>query len=337
MQDDRKLRVLRAIIEDYIATHEPIGSRLLSERHDLGVSPATIRNDMAALEEDGYLEQPHTSAGRIPTALGYRLFVDQLSSVKPLSSAEQKAIMKFLAGAVDLDDVMSRTTKVLSQLTKQAAIVQYPSLSKTAIRHVEIVKVGQMRILLVLVTEAGRVEQRYLECPAEVSDDEIAQLRNRLNSALVGVFLSDFQKQRQNIANYFDDTYRDFVNLIFDVLIELSDREEEERVVIGGTANLARYADEYQTMFRPVLEALEEQVVLLRLIGEAVAPDISVKIGIENPTGLESAAVVTSGYQIGDNTVARLGVVGPTHMDYPTTMGAVLAVSSYVGSILAGK
>jgi heat-inducible transcriptional repressor len=337
MQDDRKLRVLRAIIEDYIATHEPIGSRLLSERHDLGVSPATIRNDMAALEEDGYLEQPHTSAGRIPTALGYRLFVDQLSSVKPLSSAEQKAIMKFLAGAVDLDDVMSRTTKVLSQLTKQAAIVQYPSLSKTAIRHVEIVKVGQMRILLVLVTEAGRVEQRYLECPAEVSDDEIAQLRNRLNSALVGVFLSDFQKQRQNIANYFDDAERDFVNLIFDVLIELSDREEEERVVIGGTANLARYADEYQTMFRPVLEALEEQVVLLRLIGEAVAPDISVKIGIENPTGLESAAVVTSGYQIGDNTVARLGVVGPTHMDYPTTMGAVLAVSSYVGSILAGK
>jgi heat-inducible transcriptional repressor len=194
-----------------------------------------------------------------------------------------------------------------------------------------------MRILLVLVTEAGRVEQRYLECPAEVSDDEIAQLRNRLNSALVGVFLSDFQKQRQNIANYFDDAERDFVNLIFDVLIELSDREEEERVVIGGTANLARYADEYQTMFRPVLEALEEQVVLLRLIGEAVAPDISVKIGIENPTGLESAAVVTSGYQIGDNTVARLGVVGPTHMDYPTTMGAVLAVSSYVGSILAGK
>ncbi len=122
-----------------------------------------------------------------------------------------------------------------------------------------------------------------------------------------------------------------------DVLVELSDREEEERVVIGGTANLTRYATDYQSMIRPVLEALEEQVVLLRLIGEAVAPDISVKIGIENPTGLESAAVVTSGYQIGDHTVARLGVVGPTHMDYPTTMGAVLAVSSYVGSILAGK
>ena len=337
MQDDRKLRVLRAIIEDYIATHEPIGSRLLSERHDLGVSPATIRNDMAVLEDEGYLEQPHTSAGRIPTALGYRLFVDQLSSVKPLSTAEQRAIMKFLAGAADLDDVMSRTTKVLSQLTKQAAIVQYPSLSKTAIRHVELVKVSHQRILIVLVTEAGRVEQRYLEAPTEITDVELAQLRNKLNTALVGIYLSDFQKQRSNIVSYFDENDREFANLILDVLIELSDREEEERVVIGGTANLARYADEYQSMFRPVLEALEEQVVLLRLIGEAVAPDISVKIGIENPTGLESAAVVTSGYQIGDNTVARLGVVGPTHMDYPTTMGAVLAVSSYVGSILAGK
>lgn len=337
MQDDRKLRVLRAIIEDYIATHEPIGSRLLSERHDLGVSPATIRNDMAVLEDEGYLEQPHTSAGRIPTALGYRLFVDQLSSVKPLSTAEQRAIMKFLAGAADLDDVMSRTTKVLSQLTKQAAIVQYPSLSKTAIRHVELVKVSHQRILIVLVTEAGRVEQRYLEAPTEITDAEIAQMRNKLNTALVGIYLSDFQKQRSNIVSYFDENDREFANLILDVLMELSDREEEERVVIGGTANLARYADEYQSMFRPVLEALEEQVVLLRLIGEAVAPDISVKIGIENPTGLESAAVVTSGYQIGDNTVARLGVVGPTHMDYPTTMGAVLAVSSYVGSILAGK
>lgn len=337
MLEERKLQVLRAIIEDYIASHEPVGSRVLAERHDLGVSPATIRNDMAALENEGYLEQPHTSAGRIPTSLGYRLFVDQLSTVKPLSAAEQRAIMKFLDGAADLDDVMTRTTKVLSQLTKQAAIVQYPSLGKTAIRHVEIVRVTKRKILMVLVTEAGRVEQRYLNCPADIDDAEIADIRHKLNVALVGVFLSDFQKQRSNIAQHFADTDREFANMILDVLVDLSDREEEERVVIGGTANLARYTNEYQSTIRPMLEALEEQVVLLRLIGEAVAPDITVKIGIENPTGLESAAVVTSGYQIGDQTVARLGVVGPTHMDYPTTMGAVLAVSTYVGSILAGK
>jgi heat-inducible transcriptional repressor len=337
MSDDRKLQVLRAIIENYIATHEPVGSRVLSERHDLGVSPATIRNDMAALEHEGYLEQPHTSAGRIPTSLGYRLFVDQLSTVKPLSNAEQRAIMNFLDGAADLDDVMNRTTKVLSQLTKQAAIVQYPSLSKAAIRHVEIVKVTDRKLLLVLVTESGRVEQRYLDCPNEISDLEISEMRQKMNAALIGVYLSDFQKQRQNVSAHFSESNRDFANTIMDVLVDLSDREEEERVVIGGTANLARYANEYQSTIRPMLEALEEQVVLLRLIGEAVAPDMTVKIGIENPSGLEAASVITSGYQIGDNTVARLGVIGPTHMDYPTTMGAVLAVSTYVGSILAGK
>ena len=337
MSDDRKLQVLRAIIENYIATHEPVGSRVLSERHDLGVSPATIRNDMAALEHEGYLEQPHTSAGRIPTSLGYRLFVDQLSTVKPLSNAEQRAIMNFLDGAADLDYVMNRTTKVLSQLTKQAAIVQYHSLSKAAIRHVEIVKVTDRKLLLVLVTESGRVEQRYLDCPIEISDLEISEMRQKMNAALIGVYLSDFQKQRQNISAHFSESNRDFADTIMDVLVDLSDREEEERVVIGGTANLARYANEYQSTIRPMLEALEEQVVLLRLIGEAVAPDMTVKIGIENPSGLEAASVITSGYQIGENTVARLGVVGPTHMDYPTTMGAVLAVSTYVGSILAGK
>ena len=337
MSDDRKLQVLRAIIENYIATHEPVGSRVLSERHDQGVSPATIRNDMAALEHEGYLEQPHTSAGRIPTSLGYRLFVDQLSTVKPLSNAEQRAIMNFLDWAADLDDVMNRTTKVLSQLTKQAAIVQYPSLSKAAIRHVEIVKVTDRKLLLVLVTESGRVEQRYLDCPIEISDLEISEMRQKMNAALIGVYLSDFQKQRQNISAHFSESNRDFADTIMDVLVYLSDREEEERVVIGGTANLARYANEYQSTIRPMLEALEEQVVLLRLIGEAVAPDMTVKIGIENPSGLEAASVITSGYQIGENTVARLGVVGPTHMDYPTTMGAVLAVSTYVGSILAGK
>ena len=131
MLNERKLNVLRAIVEDYINTHEPVGSKVLSERYSLGVSPATIRNEMAALEDEGYLEQRHTSSGRIPTSMGYRLFVDQLSSIKPLSAAEQRAIGVFLDGASDLDEIMSRTSRVLSQLTKHAAIVQYPSLSKS--------------------------------------------------------------------------------------------------------------------------------------------------------------------------------------------------------------
>jgi len=136
MLDDRKLDVLRAIIEDYVSTQEPVGSKALVERHRLGVSPATVRNDMAVLEDEGFIAQPHTSAGRIPTDKGYRLFVDRLTSVKPLSAAERRAISTFLEGAVDLDDVVQRTVRMLAQLTRQVAIVQYPSLTRSTVRHV---------------------------------------------------------------------------------------------------------------------------------------------------------------------------------------------------------
>ena len=121
--EDRRLAVLRAIVEDYVQTREPVGSKALAERHALGVSPATIRNDMAALEEEGYIAQPHTSAGRVPTDKGYRLFVDKLTTVKPLSAAEKRAIHTLLDGALDLDDVVDRTVRLLAQLTGQVAVV----------------------------------------------------------------------------------------------------------------------------------------------------------------------------------------------------------------------
>ena len=134
MVEDRKLAVLRAIVEDYVSTQEPVGSKALVERHQLGVSPATVRNDMAALEEEGFITQPHTSAGRVPTDKGYRLFVDRLSQVKPLSAAEKRAIMTLFEGAIDLDDVVQRSVRLLAQLTRQVALVQYPTLSRAEVR-----------------------------------------------------------------------------------------------------------------------------------------------------------------------------------------------------------
>ncbi|NMD47137.1 MAG: heat-inducible transcriptional repressor HrcA, partial [Propionibacterium sp.] len=138
MLDDRKLAILRAIVTDYVSSQEPVGSRVLVERHNLGVSPATVRNDMAVLEEEGYITQPHTSAGRIPTDKGYRLFVDRLASVKPLSLAERRAIQTFMAGALDVDDVVRRTVRLLAQITHQVAIVQYPVLSRATVRLIEV-------------------------------------------------------------------------------------------------------------------------------------------------------------------------------------------------------
>ena len=191
MLDERKLAVLRAIVEDYVSTTEPVGSKSLVDRHGLDVSPATIRNDMAVLEDQGFIAQPHTSAGRIPTEKGYRLFVDRLSSIKPMSGAERRAIEAFLAGAYSLDEIVARTVRLLAQLTRQVAVVQYPSLSRSAVRHIELVSLTPQRVLLVLITDTGRVEQVTVDLPDASEPESIAHLRAVLNACLDGHKLSD--------------------------------------------------------------------------------------------------------------------------------------------------
>jgi heat-inducible transcriptional repressor len=337
MLDDRKLEVLRAIVQDYVRYEEPVGSKALVERHNLGVSPATIRNDMAALEEEGYITQPHTSAGRIPTDKGYRLFVDRLSQVKPLSVAERRAIATFLEGAVDLDDVVSRTVRLLAQLTRQAAVVQYPSLTRSGVRHVELVAISTTRVMLVLITDTGRVEQRIVEMPGPVNDAFLADLRARLNAASVGRRLTEVPGVVVDLPEGFDAEDRSAAANAVAALLEALVEQSEERVVLAGTANLTRFGHDFPLTIRPVLEALEEQVVLMRLLGEVSDTAVTVRIGHENPyEGLSATSVVTSGYGTGSEAVAKLGVVGPTRMDYPGTMGAVRAVARYVGQILAG-
>ena len=335
--EERKLEVLRAVVEDFNATNEPVGSKALAERHSLGVSPATIRNDMAALEEEGYITQPHTSAGRVPTDKGYRLFVDRLASLKPLSSAERRAIASFLDSAVDLDDVLHRTVRLLAQLTRQVAVVQYPSLSRSAVRHLEVVHLAPTRLMLVLITDTGRVEQRVVELPGVVTDDIVSDLRSTLNSRLRDRRLAEAPEIVSDLPTTVDAQLRPVVSTLISVLLETLVERPEERVVLGGTANLTRSALDFPGTIRPVLEALEEQVVLLRLLGEVQSPSrVLVRIGEENAhEGLRSTSVVSVGYGCGDTALAGLGVLGPTRMDYAGTMSAVAAVARYIGQILA--
>ncbi len=337
MLDDRKLSVLRAIVEDYVRTHEPVGSRALAERHSLGVSPATIRNDMATLEEEGFIAQPHTSAGRVPTDKGYRLFVDRLSQVKPLSPAERRAIETFLAGAVDLDDVMGRSVRLLAQITRQVALVQYPSLTSSSVRHVELVPLSEHRLLLVLIADTGRIEQRMVEVPNPLSEVDLGHVRASLNEAVVGASFTSVASRVANLAQRFDESARTTVTVVLATLLETVVERHEERIVLGGTANLARYVDGFDSL-EPVLEALEEQMVLLRLLGETRAEAVTVTIGHENLVeGMSSTSVISAGYGPSDSSVARLGIVGPTHMDYPSTMASVRAVARYLGRLLRNE
>ncbi|TWJ15508.1 heat-inducible transcription repressor HrcA [Stackebrandtia albiflava] len=334
---DRRLDVLRAIVEDYVLTQEPVGSKSLVSRHALGVSSATIRNDMAFLEEEGYIRQPHTSAGRVPTNKGYRLFVDRLSKIKPLTAAERRAVHRFLDEAVDLNDVVHRTVRLLAQLTRQVAVVQYPSLSRSSVRHLELVRLAPGRLMLVMITDTGRVEQRIVDFPADVSDEDVLTLRSLVNDKLVGVRLTETPMEIQALVDESSPQLRPAMTTLSTVLLETLVERGEERIALAGTANLTRHALDFSGSLRPILEALEEEVVLLKLLGEIDSgATLRITIGEENDiVGLDGTSVVSTGYGPAGSVVGGLGVVGPTRMDYPGTIAAVRTVARYVSEILA--
>lgn len=336
MLDERKLQILRAIVTDYVSSREPVGSKALVERHNLNVSPATVRNDMAILEEEGYITQPHTSAGRIPTDKGYRLFVDRLAQIKPLSSAERRAIATFMEGALDIDDIVRRTVRLLAQVTQQVAIVQYPVMSSATIRHVEIVRLTDERGLAIVVTSSGRIEQRALELDGS-SEDTLAAVRDLVCQAVIGHTPTRAVERLGAIADALPSGDAGIAPVVLAAVLEMMSTDPSTRVVVGGVPNLTRFSDQFETTVKPVLEALEEHMVLLRLLGEAASStEVTVRIGQENSyEPLQSASVVATGYGHDSDIWATLGIVGPTRMDYPSTIASVRAIARYVGRFLA--
>jgi heat-inducible transcriptional repressor len=298
-----------------------------------------VRNDMAVLEEDGYIAQPHTSAGRIPTDKGYRRFVDRISDVKPLSGAERRAIQSFLGGALDLDDVLRRSVRLLAQLTRQVAVVQYPTLTRSTVRHVELVPLTPARLMLVLITDSGRVDQRMVDLGDVVTEESVARIRTMLNAAMVGRRLTEASVLVAELPGDAPGDLREPVTTLAMVLIDALVEHPEERLVLGGTGNLTRNVADFPGSLRTVLEALEEQVVVLKLLASARSPGtVRISIGEENEAEeMRSTSVVSIGYGPGETLLGGMGVVGPTRMDYPGTIAAVHAVARYVGEILTGR
>jgi heat-inducible transcriptional repressor len=337
MIPERSLEVLRAIVQDFISSNQPVGSKALLDRHPLGVSAATIRNDMALLEEEQLITAPHTSSGRIPTEKGYRLFVDRLSEVKALSSAEKNAIENFLNQANDLDDVVERTARTLSSLTNALALVQYPSLGKSSVRHIELIPLSENRALLMLIADSGRVQQLQVESENAIDDELIQEIRGRLNGMLAGAQLSTVKSKLSQMAGEFSPQRRVFVERVLEALISLVDANRQEKLVVSGAANLAKHDDDFSGELSRVLEAIEEQVVLLKLLDELHADQhgVGLRIGSElGVQGLSRASIVVTGYESRGTEVAKLGVVGPTRMDYSANIASVRAVARYLTRIL---
>jgi heat-inducible transcriptional repressor len=342
--DERRFEVLRAIVTDFVASKEPIGSKSLVERYNLGVSSATVRNDMAVLEAEGYIAQPHTSSGRVPTEKGYREFVDRLDDVKPLSSAERRAIQNFLESGVDLDDVLRRAVRLLAQLTRQVAVVQYPTLSKSTVRHLEVIALTPARLLMVVITDSGRVDQRIVELGDVIDEHELSQLREMLGQALEGKKLSAASIAVADLAGELgrpgkQSSLSDAVGRSATVLLESLVDHSEERLLLGGTANLTRNTADFGGSLRSVLEALEEQVVVLRLLAaQQEAGKVTVRIGHETEAEqMVGTSVVTTAYGTSDTVFGGMGVLGPTRMDYPGTIASVAAVALYIGEVLGGR
>ena len=338
MVSERGLEVLRVIVQDYVASREPVGSKTIVDRHSFGVSAATIRNDMAQLEEEELIAAPHTSSGRVPTDKGYRVFVDQLTDLRPLSAGQRQAIETFLGQAVDLDDVLVRTVRQLAQLTNQVALAQYPSFGNARVRHIELVALAPSRLMTVLITDTGRVDQHLIDGAHGLDDAALSDLRATFNAALDGKALADATVALRGIADTVAPERRSVAADIARSLGEQVAANRQDRLVMAGTANLARTESDFSGSIFPVLTAIEEQVTLLRLFGEMQIDDdgVEVRIGRENADfGLGETSVVATGYTASGGSVARLGLLGPTRMDYSNNMVAVRAVARYLTRLLA--
>ena len=337
--EDRKAAVLKAIIQGYVRDGEPVGSQRIVDEWDLGVSAATVRSDMVALEDAGLLTQPHTSAGRVPTDAGYRYFVDQLTEAADLRPEQRAALEGLLLGSADFEDLLRKASGVLSRLTRFAALVAAPRLDRSRLKHVELVHLGPRSVLAVFIADSGRVEKRMLEVAGGVVEHDVARARHAVNEAVAGVRLSQTPDVVSGVAAGAPPELAALLESVADAIrTGLVDTPAgAEHVFVGGSANILgtgsfERLDEAQRVYA----ALEEHVLLLQMLQDVLAGgDPAVRIGGElSPPELAVCSLVAARYEATD-AAGSLGVLGPTRMDYPRTLGAVQAVASSLEKAIA--
>ena len=330
--DDRKFMILSAIIDDYIMTAVPVGSRTISRKSGVGFSPATIRNEMSDLEELGYLAQPHTSAGRVPSAKAYRLYVDELMKTVELSQEETKKIQDHLTNrTAQVEEVIRQAAQVLSDVTQYTAVIAAPALTQTHVKRVQFVPVTETTALMIVVTSAGLVKDTLIPVPADIDPDHLYMIGKMLTEQLSGHTLSEVRGQ---ITDMFSGITR-HKQLMSDVISALDhELESEDRaLVVGGRSNLLgypEYADvEKAKSFLSVLESREKLSSLLTQTGGV---EFTVRIGpeIEVPE-FADCSIVTASYRVGDHTSGTMGIIGPTRMNY----ARVVSVMNYMGKAIS--
>lgn len=327
---DRKKKILEVVIKDYINNAEPVGSRTISKRYDLGISPATIRNEMADLEEMGFLMQPHTSSGRIPTQKAYRYYVDEIMQVQKLAAAIRRDIHEgYLNFAGEMENTMNHTANVLSSLTNYTSIVMAPRISRFNCKHVQIIPLIRERILMIIVTVEGIAKNIEMNLSREIDQNEALRISNVLNAMLKNMALQELSAslidEIQELTSDEAELLREIIPVLHNALVS-----EASKVHAGGVTNLFNYPEFSDVgRIRNLLDVIDKKPVLAGLLQSAQnnGEPVQVIIGEENnDDSLKDFSVITTTYEVDGETLGTFGIIGPTRMDYAKVSSILQAI-----------
>ncbi|WP_227767542.1 heat-inducible transcriptional repressor HrcA [Zhaonella formicivorans] len=336
--DERKKKVLQAIIQDYIATAEPVGSRTIARKYDLGVSPATIRNEMADLEELGYIEQPHTSAGRIPSDLGYRYYVDCLMEKENLNQAEEEYIRyRFSQKMEEIEAVIRQASEVLSEMTNYTALILGPQLGRRTFSQIRLMPLSPGSALMIVVSNSRLVQHRILDIPESITPADLERISLVLNDRLQGFALE--QVKRDTLYDIYGElaSYKNLVSHVLDVIEQLACSKLNDKVYLGGTLNIFNQP-EFKDIdkLKSLLGVLEKESVLKDLMEVKPELGLTIRIGGENKyEEINGCSLITATYQVDGVVLGTLGILGPTRMAYSKAVSLVECVTENLSQVLA--
>ena len=337
--NEREKNILRYIIQQFILTASPVGSRNIAKRYDIGVSPATIRNIMSDLEESGYIDHPHTSAGRIPTDKGYRFYVDTLMDIQELRNSEKGFINKGLeANILETDDLLRITSVLLSSITKQLACVSYPKLESGTLEKLQIISLSSTRILVVISIKAGLVKTITLELTSEINPDQIESVQRLLNEKLSGLTFNEIRATFTERLKDVEEDHNPIIRLFIDSLDKIfKDVRKTDNLYITGAKNVIKQPEfESPENFQSVIELIEDKDIIIHILDkyENFDNQVFISIGSENENKkLDEYSLVTKEYQLGDIS-GTLGVIGPKRMGYPKIIAIVDYMAKMITEIL---
>lgn len=325
--DARKQKVLLAIISDYISTAEPVGSRTIARKYDMGVSPATIRNEMSDLEEMGYIEQPHTSAGRVPSQQGYRYYVDFLMKRKGLTSREEEMIRRGYEQKIrDVGQVITRTGMMLSQMTNHAAVIMSPRVETSAFKHIQLVLLNTGQAVVIVVMSTGALKSSRIDVPEGVTQDDLNTISSVLNAKFQGLTMDRIRVTLLREVYLELSKHRNIVDLAVHLIQNGLATGGEEKIYLGGMLNILNQPEFHNIeKVKTLLSLLEQEEMLHNLMETNTSEEgVTVRIGSEMKRDeVRECSMVVANYHIDGVPAGSMGVIGPTRMDYAWVISVV--------------